>query len=70
MPNFTATLRVYAATLAAAGETDRARDIAARLLAVEPGFSISDYVRTRMPFRDERIRARYITDLHAAGLPG
>lgn len=69
MPNFTATLRVYAAALAAAGEVERAHDIAARLLAVEPGFSISDYARTRMPFRDERIRARYITDLRAAGLP-
>jgi adenylate cyclase len=69
MPNFTATLRVYAAALAAAGEAGQAREIAARLLAAEPGFTISEYARTRLPFRDERIRARYITDLHAAGLP-
>jgi adenylate cyclase len=70
MPNFTATLRVYAAALAAAGRAEQARDIAARLMAVEPAFTISNYARTRLPFRDERIRARYITDLHAAGLPG
>ncbi|WP_244408698.1 adenylate/guanylate cyclase domain-containing protein [Roseomonas fluvialis] len=69
MPNFTATLRVYAAALAAAGQSAEARSVAARLLEVEPGFSISSYVRTRMPFRDERIKERYITDLHAAGLP-
>ena len=69
MPHFTATLRVYAAALAAAGRMEEARETARRLLDAEPGFNISEYVRTRMPFRDERIRVRYIADLRATGLP-
>lgn len=69
MPSFTATLRVFAAALAAAGHAQEAREMAARLLAIEPGFTLSEYQRTRQPFRDERIRARLIADLRAAGLP-
>jgi len=69
MPSFTATLRVFAAALAASGRAEEAREIAARLLAIEPGFTLSEYQRTRQPFRDERIRARLIRDLRAAGLP-
>jgi adenylate cyclase len=69
MPNFTATLRVYAAALAAAGRDAQAREIGGRLMALEPDFTIAAYARTRMPFRDEAIKVRYITDLHAAGLP-
>jgi len=69
MPSFTATLRVFAAALAASDRAEEAREIAARLLAIEPGVTLSEYQRTRQPFRDERIRARLIRDLRAAGLP-
>jgi adenylate cyclase len=68
MPSFTATLRVFAA-LAASGRAEEAREIAARLLAIEPGVTLSEYQRTRQPFRDERIRARLIKDLRATSLP-
>jgi adenylate cyclase len=69
MPNFTATLRVYAAALAASGQHDQARSMARRLLEIEPRFTISDYARTRQPFRDQAIIGRFLADLAAAGLP-
>jgi hypothetical protein len=46
-----------------------ARAAAARLMALEPGFTLGEYARTRMPFRDPAIRARFAADLQAAGLP-
>ncbi len=68
-PRFTSNLRVMIAALSAAGQESEARHAAQRLLAIEPGFSLAEYERSRMPYRDPRIRARFLADLRAAGLP-
>jgi adenylate cyclase len=68
-PRFTSNLRVLIASLIAAGQESDARHAAQRLLQLEPGFSLAEYERTRMPYRDPRIRARVLADLRAAGLP-
>lgn len=68
-PRFTSNLRVLTAALSGAGQESDARHAAARLIEVEPGFTLADYARTRMPYRDPAIRARFLGDLRAAGLP-
>lgn len=57
------------AALAAAGRRDEACASAQRLIELEPSFTIAEYARTRLPFRDTVIRDRYLADLRAAGLP-
>lgn len=61
--------RMQAAILAAAGRADEARGAARRLMALEPGFSVPDYVAHRMPFQDPVLRERFARDLSRAGLP-
>jgi adenylate cyclase len=68
-PAYTANLRILAAALAASGRQAEAVEIGRRLLAFEPTFTVSDYERTRMPFRDAAIRSRYKEHLRKSGLP-
>jgi hypothetical protein len=57
------------AALQAAGMTSEAGHAAARLMRLEPGFSLAEYAASRMPYRDPAIRARMLADLRGAGLP-
>jgi adenylate cyclase len=68
-PHFTSNLRVMIAALQAAGMTSEAGHAAARLMRLEPGFSLAEYAASRMPYRDPAIRARMLADLRGAGLP-
>jgi adenylate cyclase len=68
-PRFTSNLRVLIAALMAAGQEGEARHAAERLLQLEPDFSLAEYERSRLPYRDTRTRERIIADLRAAGLP-
>lgn len=68
-PRFTSNLRIMIAALAAAGRRAEACASAQRLLGLEPSFTLAEYERTRLPFRDPAIRARFLADLRAAGLP-
>jgi adenylate cyclase len=68
-PRFTANLRILIGSLAAIGEDREARTAAARLLELEPDFTLSRYERTLLPYRDPEIRARLLGCLRSAGLP-
>jgi adenylate cyclase len=68
-PAYTANLRILAAALAASDRPAEAVEVGKRLLALEPTFTVSDYERTRMPFRDGAIRSSYRDHLRKAGLP-
>lgn len=68
-PGFTSSLRVHIAALAATGDVPGASAAAQRLLQLEPSFTLSEYQKTRQPFRHAEIRARYLENLRAAGLP-
>jgi adenylate cyclase len=67
-PRYTATLRILTGSLSALGRLDEARETAARLLALEPDFSLGAYRRIQ-PFREPEFQARYIEHLQRAGLP-
>ncbi len=67
-PDHTAAWRVLAWTLARAGEADEARLAGSRLLALEPGFRVSDY-RARAPFMRPEDRDEVADLLGRAGLP-
>ncbi|CAN7625226.1 hypothetical protein LJR009_005591 [Bosea sp. LjRoot9] len=64
-----ATLLLLAAALAAAGSRDDARQVAARFMAVRPGFSLETYSRTRLPFFEPGLREAFAAHLQQAGLP-
>lgn len=64
-----ATLQVLAAALAAAGRPVEAREVAARFLALRPGFSLDLYARKRIPFRHPALREGFLAHLRDAGLP-
>jgi adenylate cyclase len=68
-PSYTACLRILAGAHAAAGEMDNAREVARRLLDLEPGFTLGSYGRTRQPFRSAELADRFITHLRQAQLP-
>jgi adenylate cyclase len=68
-PSHASNWRVQAAALAAQGRAEEAREAAARLIALEPDFSVGSYSRDRMPFREAAVRERFARDLRAAGLP-
>jgi adenylate cyclase len=68
-PTYSGNLRYLAAALVALGRRDEARDAAARMMQLEPGFRLSDYECTRQPFRDPGTRAMHMTHLKEAGLP-
>jgi adenylate cyclase len=67
-PRYTSTLRLQTASLAALDRLDEARAIAARLIAFEPGFALSEYA-ARQPFRDPAFAKKFIENLRNAGLP-
>jgi adenylate cyclase len=66
---YTANHRVLIAGLVGLDRLEEARDVAARMLTIEPAFRLSIYERTRQPFRHERIKDRYMNHLRTAGLP-
>ena len=68
-PRFTANIRILIGSLAALGADQEARAAAARLLSLEPGFTLSQYEQTLQPYRQPEIRARFLTCLQSAGLP-
>lgn len=66
---YTANHRIRIAALVGLGELEEAREVAAKLIEIEPEFRLSIYERTRQPFRHEQIKGRYMQHLRAAGLP-
>jgi TolB-like protein/tetratricopeptide (TPR) repeat protein len=67
-PNFTANLRLLAASLAAAGRLSEGRDVGRRLLEAAPGFRVTPFCEA-YAFRDPDRRAALANHLRAAGLP-
>jgi adenylate cyclase len=68
-PRFTANIRILIGSLAAAGNEQEARAAAARLLELEPDFTLSRYEQTLQPYHDPDIRTRFLACLATAGLP-
>jgi len=66
---YTANHRVLIAGLVGLGQLEEARDVAARMIQIEPAFRLKTYERTRQPFRHEQIKERYMQHLRTAGLP-
>ncbi|WP_315747708.1 MULTISPECIES: adenylate/guanylate cyclase domain-containing protein [unclassified Bradyrhizobium] len=66
---YTANHRILIAGLAALGRFNEARDVAAKMMKLEPEFRLEAYERTRQPFRHPEIRDRYMKHLRLAGLP-
>jgi adenylate cyclase len=66
---YTANHRILIAGLVGLGRLEEARDVAAKMIAIEPEFRLRTYERTRQPFRDAQIRERYMEHLRTAGLP-
>jgi DNA-binding SARP family transcriptional activator/TolB-like protein len=67
-PRFTSTYMGYLATLGQLGQADEAARVRARLLALEPGFSIKKALE-RSPMTREADRDLYAQGLRGAGLP-
>jgi tetratricopeptide (TPR) repeat protein len=67
-PHYSSNLRLLAGSFAALGRADEARDWAAAVLRVEPGFRVAPFVK-RLPHRDPEARRRYGRQLVEAGLP-
>jgi transcriptional regulator with AAA-type ATPase domain/TolB-like protein/Tfp pilus assembly protein PilF len=66
---YTANLRLLAASLAAAGHEDEAREVGHALLAAEPTFEVGRFVDA-YAIRDPERRDRLAQHLRRAGLPG
>jgi transcriptional regulator with AAA-type ATPase domain/TolB-like protein len=66
---YSAALRFLAVNLAAAGQTDEAREVGRELLVVEPRFQVARFVEGYAILDPER-RARLAHHLRLAGLPG
>ena len=67
---FTANIRILIGSLAAVGADEEARAAAAKLMSLEPGFTLSRYEQTLLPYHHPDIRARFLAFLRWAGLPG
>jgi len=67
-PRFTANLRFLAASLAASGQIDEARDVGRELLRVHPNFSAFSFVEGHA-FKDPDKRRLFAEHLVLAGLP-
>jgi len=67
-PRFIACLRHLATVLAHLNRLDEARAVAARILAIEPGFRVSVF-ESWYPLRPAENLERYVAGLRAAGLP-
>ena len=68
-PDFTASLRLLCAALAATGRGDEAREVAGRVLAVEPDFRVGRFCAS-YTYKEPERRERLAAHLRAAGLPG
>jgi transcriptional regulator with AAA-type ATPase domain/TolB-like protein len=67
-PQYTANLRLLAASLAAAGNVDEAREVGRALLVVQPAFEVGRFVNG-YAIRDPERRDRLADHLRLAGLP-
>lgn len=67
-PNYTANLRFLVASLAAAGRTEKARDMARVLLTLEPAFSVEQFCEG-YAYREPARRNTLAAHLKAAELP-
>ncbi|MFN4098775.1 MAG: BTAD domain-containing putative transcriptional regulator [Pararhodobacter sp.] len=67
-PNYASNLRVTTASLVRLGRLDEAREIAAEVLKVEPGFTVGDFVNWQA-FQDAARRKEFGEELRQAGLP-
>ena len=68
-PQYTANLRILAASLAAAGNVEEAREASRALLTADPAFEVGRFVAT-YAIRDPDRRDRLARHLRLAGLPG
>jgi adenylate cyclase len=68
-PNFTANLRLLAASLAAAGHVEDARRVGRHLIGLQPGFRVQTFC-DQYAYRDPARRTLMAEHLRAAGLPG
>ncbi len=68
-PAYTANLRYLIAALMAAHRIPEAREVAQEMLVLEPGFRLSEWERTRQPFRTQVMREKYVEALTRVGLP-
>jgi hypothetical protein len=68
MPDYNAGLCLAAACLVALNRVQEAQDIAAKVLDVEPSFSISDLAHSA-PYRHAALREQFMSRLAEAGLP-
>jgi adenylate cyclase len=66
--NFTANLRILAASLAHVGRVEEARAVAEELLRIEPAFSVGQFIRGHPLVQGPHLE-RYETGLRLAGLP-
>lgn len=67
-PHYTSNLRMTAASLAALGKSDDAKELARRVMEVDPEFRVGSVLK-KLSFQDESIERRYIQHLLKAGLP-
>lgn len=67
-PIFSSSYKGLLAALGHLGREEEARALRARLLELEPGFTVADAVR-RSPLRRQQDRAHYAEGLRRAGLP-
>ncbi len=68
-PRHTANLRYLAASLAALGRIEEAREAGRKFLELDPGFRLSTFERTLQPFQVPELKSRHIEHLGKAGLP-
>jgi adenylate cyclase len=68
-PDHHPALRIGAASAAFAGRTDEARQLACRLLEVDPAFSVSRIGKYLGPYRRQEFVEKYAEGLRRAGLP-
>jgi adenylate cyclase len=66
---YTANHRILIAGLAGLERLEEAREVAAKMIKIEPEFRLRTYEQTRQPFRHAQIRERYMKHLRTAGLP-
>jgi adenylate cyclase len=66
---YTANHRILIAGLAGLERLEEAREVAAKMIKIEPEFRLRTYERTRQPFRHAQISERYMKHLRTAGLP-
>jgi tetratricopeptide (TPR) repeat protein len=68
-PNFTAALRLLAASLAAVGDLEEARLVGRQQTRIEPGFAVQSFCDS-YAYRDPERKRELAAHLRAAGLPG